>query len=299
MAHREPKPIFQLTKDSKHPEGTKLAGINCNPTSGALLVDLVTCGRKRPSGAAVRERCLEPDGTMDKKGGTHNSQVAAAMWSGWRVKLYVDNGTWKDVARALMDGCGVSLSGSAVATHGTKYQARAGFSDNHQWAVTDIRQRNGKWEVRVFDPLADGKEGVTAPFWMPAPLAARFAASLDGRTQAERNAHKPVEPLGKNRAIYGKTDPIRCDDRVTTPPAHRSAAVPVGGADGRDMVVKVDVGRVRKGPSTQTAIVARKSRGQHFLVSQRIDGQKVGGSRIWFGDDTGHRWMHSSLLKDA
>jgi hypothetical protein len=299
MGHREPKPIFQLTTDSKHPAGSALANVNCNPAACATLIDLVTCGRKRPSAAAVRELCKEPNGKMDKTGGTHNSEVAAAMWAGWRVKLYVDNGTWKDVVHALMDGCGVSLAGSAVATHGTKYQARAGFSDNHQWAITDIRQRNGKWEVRVFDPLADGKERVKAPFWMPTPLAAKFAASLDLRSQADRQAHKPVEPLGRNKANYGKTDPIRCDDRAATPPAHRVAAVPVGGADGRVMVVKVDVGRVRKGPSTRTAIVARKVRGQHFLVGQRIEGQKVGGSRVWFGDDSGHRWMHSSLLKDA
>ena len=214
MAHREPKPIFQLTKDSKHPAGSALASVNCNPAACATLIDLVTCGRKRPSAAAVREQCKEPNGKMDKTGGTFNSEVAAAMWAGWRVKLYVDHGTWKDVVRALMDGCGVSLAGSAVATHGTRYQARAGFSDNHQWAITDIRQRNGKWEVRVFDPLADGKEIVKAPFWMPTPLAAKFAASLDLRSQAERQAHKPVRPLGKNKANYGKTDPIRCDDRA-------------------------------------------------------------------------------------
>lgn len=55
--------------------------------------------------------------------------------------------------------------------------------------------------------------------------------------------------------------------------------------------------RVRKKPYTTAGIVKTLSQGQRFVVRQKtVTGTKVSGSRVWYGDYTGDRWVHSSLL---
>ena len=138
MTQFRPRAVFQLKRDPRHPNGSRLGGVNCNPSAGATLVDLVTCGAKRTTGAAVREL------TNDNVGGTVLSTVVAALRRGFGVDIDVDTGSFDRVIRALDSRRGVTLCGSSAATRGTRFQASETFDGNHQWALTDIAQRSGR-----------------------------------------------------------------------------------------------------------------------------------------------------------
>lgn len=299
----KPNPVFQLRKDPRHPEGSKHAGTNCNAAVGATLVALVTCGARHPSAAAVRELTVDETGGMDKKGGTHNSQIARALSKGFGVDLDLHNGSFKAVVAALREGRGVSLSGSSVATMGIKeFDAQHGFDGNHQWALIDIEDHGDDPIVTVHDPLADGRRGLArSPLRMPLSRVRRFAGMLDFRTEQEIRDHKPRKPLGMGRAIYATTDVVRCGAaKHAAGPAHvvlHANASLVNGQEGRPRKVKVPVARVRSAPTTDSRIVARKPQGSVFQAFQQVNGKPVEGSPVWFGDHEGQRWMHISLFE--
>ena len=77
----------------------------------------------------------------------------------------------------------------------------------------------------------------------------------------------------------------------------RKGAVLVVG--GKALTVVVPVARVREAPTTQSEIVARKFIGMKFEAHQKINGQKVAGMPLWWGDQEGQRWMHGSLFGPA
>ena len=104
-----------------------MGSVNCNPSAGATLVALVTCGAKRTTGAAVREL------TRDTEGGTVLSTVVAAVRRGFGIDIDVDTGSFERVIRALDSRRGVTLCGSSIATRGTRFQASESFDGNHQW----------------------------------------------------------------------------------------------------------------------------------------------------------------------
>ena len=291
-----PRAVFQLKRDPRHPDGSRLGGVNCNPTAGAILVDLTSCGDRRTTGAAVREL------THDKVGGTVLSVVASALQRGYGVDLDIDTGSFDRVIRALRAGRGVSLCGSSVATRGTRYQASETFDGNHQWALTDIRAAGGgRFEILVFDPLADGRRrGIaTSPMWVPADVVRAFAGKLDLRSRAERDAKRPRRPLGIGRATYGLTDVVACGAATKVVPGVRlrPGASLVNGQAGRERAVRVSVARIRERPTTTSDIIGRKRAGDPFRTFQRIKGQRVAGQRLWLGDRTGARWMHVSLFR--
>jgi hypothetical protein len=292
-AQFRPKPVFQLRNDPKHKAGSAYAGTNCNAAVGATLVALVTCGVRHPSAAAVREL------TGDTSGGTNNQQIAAALSKGFDVELDTHNGSFSDVVDALRKGRGVSLSGSSVATMGIKaFDAQHGFDGNHQWALTEINDGPNEPIIRVYDPLADGRRGLAlSPLLMPLSTVERFAGMLDFRTPEEIKQKKPREPLGMGKGLFSTTDVVRCGAAAAGPPNLRAKAAPVGGPVGKLRRVRVAVARIRQAPTTKAPIVGRKRRGEAFRVFQQINGQQVSGSRVWFGDREGQRWMHSSLFE--
>lgn len=274
-----------------------MGGVNCNPTAGAVLVDLTSCGVRRTSGAAVREL------TNDTVGGTILSVVAAALERGFGLELDIDTASFDRVIKALQAGRGVSLCGSSSATRGTRFQASERFDGNHQWALTDIRSvEGGRLEILVFDPLADGRRHViaTSPMWIPTGIVREFAGNLDLRSKAEREAKRPRRPLGLGRATYGVTDVVACAAGKAVPVPRvrlRAGGGLVNGQAGRDRVVGVAIARIRERPTTTSDILGRKRAGDTFRAFQRIRGQRVGGDPIWLGDRTGARWMHGSLFR--
>lgn len=291
-----PRPVFQLRRDPRHADGSRLGGVNCNPSAGATLVDLVTCGTRRTTGAAVREL------TGDTVGGTPLKVVTAALRRGFDIDMDVNTGSFDRVIKALKAGRGVSLSGSSIATLGTRFQASEAFDGNHQWAVTDIRSiAGGQLEMLVYDPLADGRRRTiaTSPMWMSVDIVREFAGKLDFRSAAEKAAKRPRRPLGIGRATYGVTAVVNCAPATAKRPPTvtlRAGAVLVNAQSGRKRAVIAPVGRIRERPTTTSDIIGRKRSDEEFWTFQVVKGQRVAGSRVWFGDRDGGRWMHSSLL---
>ena len=290
-----PRAVFQLRRDPAHAKGSARGGTNCNPAAGATLVDLVTCGKRRATAAAVREQ------TGDFSGGTTLRQAARALEVGYGLELDMDTGPFTDVIKALRSGRGVSLSGSSAATHKTPFRASETFTGNHQWALTDVRDGPGGGpEILVFDPLADNRRhGIArSPMWMPSSVVREFAGLLDLRSRQEKAAGKPPRRLGLGKATYGVTAPVRCGSPAAASPSvvpYKNATL-VAGQGGRRMVVKVAVARVRARPTTLSPIVGRKRSGDQFRAFQRINGQRVAGTTVWYGDRDGGRWIHGSLL---
>jgi hypothetical protein len=296
MAAYQPRAVFQLTRDPGHPKGSALRGVNCDPTAAAVLVDFVTCGARTTTGAEVREL------TGDFEGGTTIRQVSRAVAKGFGIDLDVTTASFDRLIRALEHGRGVSLCGSSVATFGTPFQSSPTFKDNHQLALTDIRTNpDGSREILVYDPLADKrKAGVKyrGPAWIPVGIVRTFAGQFDLRSREERAQHKPPRPLGMGLATYAVTEVNRCvvvDHHVTVDGVQlRPGAVRVGGDDGKVLEVTVPIAKVRDRPHTGADIVGRKVDGDLFRAFQKIRAQNVAGSRVWFGDRSGTRWMHSS-----
>jgi hypothetical protein len=294
-----PRAVFQLKRDPKHPKGSKVGGANCNPSAAATLVDFVTCGKRRTTGAAVR------DLTGDFEGGTWLGDVIKAVRRGYDVDIDLNTGSFDRVIKALTTRRGVTLCGSSIATRGTRHQASETFDGNHQWALTDIRHgAGGKYEILVFDPLADGRRSRIAksPMWMSAETVRKFAGNLDLRSKAEKDAKKPRRPLGLGRATYGVTERVDCERKTAagqpsiSVKLHKGASL-VNGQVGKERIVGAAAARIREAPTTSSDIVGRKLAGETFRAFQRIRGQRVGGDRMWFGDREGDRWMHRSLFR--
>jgi hypothetical protein len=264
-----------------------LDGLNCTPTSGAMAADRHTLGRVNVYGGQVRAK------TGDTSGGTNLRQVAAALSTGWGVVLDVRTPT--SIATFddhLHDGRGAILQGASSATRGTRYQASETFGGNHAWYVNEGRGWRlvmGVWvpdEYLVYDPLADGRRtGIAeSPFWLPRSYLLTFARRLViyGTTQ-----------LGPGKAYAAFT-------RDTEPHFHAAHGGKATSPFPDRTRGKAAVGRrvnVRSAPSTTAPIVEYLARGELFTAYQRTDtGQSLSGSRVWYGDHDGKRWVHSSGL---
>lgn len=273
----------------KQLDGSRYAGLNCTCAAGAMALDRHTIGQTRTTGAYVRAL------TGDTTGGTNLSQVAAAIARRWGVQLDVHYGiAWASFDDELHAGHGAILQGSSAATIGTRYRASETFRGNHAWYVNGGRGwtqgTSGTWhptDYLVYDPLADGRRAGIAqsPMWIPASIVHRFAALLN--TSGDNL-------LGAGRAYCAftkDTEPhvhLRYNGKRTTPFPDRTKAY--------NAVASRRV-NVRATPTLTGDVVSRLHVGDLFTAYQLTDtGTLVAGSRRWYGDHNGRRWVHSSGL---
>lgn len=253
-----------------------------------MALDRETLGRERTTGQVVRKL------TGDTSGGTTLTQVNNALQRGWDVTLEVRKGA--SIAYfddALHDGHGAVLQGASSATRGTKYSASETFGGNHSWWVNEgrgWRLIGGVWvptEYLVYDPLADGRRDLAnAPFWLPRPYLLTFAKRLD------LNGDGALLGPGKVWAMFTRdTEPhvhAKFGGRRTDPFPDRTRANPKPGK-------RVSV---RTGPSPTSRLVDTMADGELFIAYQRTTtGTSIGGSRVWYGDHDGNRWIHESGLR--
>lgn len=276
----------------KQLDGTQYQGLNCTCASGAMALDRETLGRSTTNANRVRQL------TGDKVGGTRLTQVDAALFKGWQVDLATFTPTTLATFDKRIDrGEGAVIQGASKATRGTKWSASETFGGNHAWFCNERRRNSqvaGGWEYRIYDPLGDGRRAKIANFgphglWIPRSLTLQFTSGLN---VAADPIHHYV-PLGGGK-IYGSftrdTEPhltLRFGAKALVPPRRRIAKAPSGR--------KVNV---RSAPATTAMIVAKLNTGDVFIAYQRTDkGQKLAGSRRWYGNLTGTRWVHTSGLR--
>jgi hypothetical protein len=267
----------------KQLDGSRYGGLNCNCAAAAMALDRHTVGQKRTTGARVRQL------TGDTSGGTNLLQVNAALGRGWGVYLTVRQGaSIASFDNELHDGHGAILQGASSATRGTKYQASPTFAGNHSWYVNEgrgWRRISGVWvptDYLVYDPLADGRRtGIArSPFWLPRRYLLEFARRLR---------------VGSGILGYGKV--YAAFTRDTEPHYHPR----YGGARTKPFPDRTRARlagvNVRSTPSLSASVVDKLGKGELFIAYQRTDtGQLVSGSRRWYGDHNGKRWVHSSGL---
>jgi hypothetical protein len=263
----------------KQLDGSKLGGLNCTMAAGASFAYRHTLGRVVTSGAALRRL------SGDTSGGTTLDQLAYALKRRGVSGFY---GPYRGMPirsfyGMLRAGHGAVVQGASKATKGTRWQASEYFEGNHAWYVS----RGRDWftptgrgypipkAVRVFDPLADRRrKGIAkAPFWLPTYYFERFLALLD---------------LGGYKLGQGKVYALIT--RNTNPHLHG-----VGQLNRVRFRVKPGY-NVRETPGGK--VVRRTRDGEVFDSWARItNGPAKGGSRVWYRDHSGRRWVHESARK--
>lgn len=276
--------------------GKAFGWLNCTPTSFAMAMEKATLGRVRMTGCDVRKQ------TGDLSGGTMLSQCAAvAHKHGVEVEVHAGSGVVSPftVAIWLHNGRGVVAQGNTSALINTPFRSTQG-GVNHAVYINEGRgwkqTGDGKWypsEVLVYDPAADGRKRAyhvdQGPSWWPWSVALAFFAAL-----------KPWGDNDPRRLGLGKVYCAQFAD--TEPHVHlRYAGSVRTNPFPRPMTVRPPSGtyqNVRSGPSTSYGIVTKLKSGTPFTAyQQNPKGQLLAGSRVWYGDHDGKRWIHSSGLK--
>lgn len=263
--------------------GSRLGGSNCTCASGASGAYRHTTGHTDVSSDRVRGL------TGDTVGGTNLAQVVGAL-----KKIGVTlEGPFYGIAlvalwNRLRANQGAVVQGSSIATKGTRWSASSTFQGNHAWYLERGRgwfQSGAYWyprEVRVMDPLMDGRPNQPYPRlkhsqWMPRYIVEKFL----------RNLSLGDRLLGSGKAYAAFT-------RDTWPHRHRRyakygwAAIPV-------TRIKMKGGyRVRSSPGG--AYVRGTQAGVYFEAWAKVtNGPLKGGSRVWYSNHGGNRWIHSSV----
>lgn len=261
--------IKQLTGSR---DGTR----NCTMAAGAMGLFRHTLGRVAVSAQRLR------DLTGDHTGGTTLDQLKSALvklghGSGW-------SGPYRGIATStfysrLRGGMGAVVQGSSRATYGTKWKASFTFRGNHAWYIARGRTWDSSGrpaELLVYDPLADGRAAGIArsPFWIPRSYVEKFFAYLD---------------FGYETLGFGKVYALFT--RGTVPHRHATA----GGVYYRAQRKLKGGYNIRSRPGG-TKLRATKAGEVLDVWQKKSDGPLMGGSRVWYGDHSGTRWVHASAL---
>ena len=264
----------------KQLDGSRFAGTNCTCAAGAMALDRDTLGKKRSTGAIIRSL------TGDTSGGTNQRQVAAAIEGHYGIQLDVKADiSYADGLKRLDAGEGMMLAGAERATHGTKWEASPTFMGNHQWFDNERRKNSqvaGGYEHLIYDPLADGRRAGIAksPFWVPENVVFDFARRLD---------------LNGNGTLlgYGKFWSVFTHD---TEPHFVARYGGVRLSPAQVKVIKVPSGlkaNERSRPTTAASRTRALANGTKWTAYQKTTtGQLLAGSRVWYGNIDGTRWLH-------
>ena len=258
-----------------------------------MEIDRSTLGRKRPTGCQVRRY------TGDTIGGLTLPQVAKVAREKYGVAIEVRVGsnvcTPDYAAGQLRRGRSFGLQGNTVALLKTAFRSTTS-GVNHFVLVNEGRgwykTGSGLWrpkEALVYDPAADRRRAGIAdgPDWWPWQVVLNFAANL-----------KPWGDRDERVLGYGKFYAGLGPDTEPHVHLHYTGSVRTSPFPDAMTIKSPTTGRrvnVRKGPSTAYAVVTTLASGTHFAAYQVTrQGQELAGSRVWYGDHNGARWVHSS-----
>ena len=146
---------------------TSLDGLNCTCACGATGVKWFYRNVKPtpdpefqwpPTGGIVRNHTREPDGDLDRTGGTNLPQVRDAIESGWDVPMTVVTGAdfdmgW-ELARDTRNLLVIQIQYSVL--HDTRWDASGTFMGAHAVVIANATPTY----CDLSDPLADGRRGL-------------------------------------------------------------------------------------------------------------------------------------------
>jgi hypothetical protein len=157
-------------------DGSLRAGYNCGPAVGATEVRHGSCGRQRPTPTQVRERMRKPS-PANGDWSTNSEDRARAVRS-YGLRCEVRRGRPMSELAALLDAgqpVGVTIDLGVVAERLPALWSSATWRKGHiVWLRRRRRKPDGNGhEVRVLDPLADGRalgggrKAALGPQWWP------------------------------------------------------------------------------------------------------------------------------------
>lgn len=283
--------VEQLKRDPDAGWGNVFAGQNCGVSVDAMSAERATLGRLRLSGADIRERLNDHDG------GTNLTQSKAVL-ARYGVRLDLDQpGPFWKLEAAIREGRGANTAMYYAPVRDTEFSGSETFGGNHRIWVSEGRgwfqDGRGRWhaeEYHVFDPLADARrKGIAdGPDWWPRNLLMRSCWRLNVASPGDNYLALPegwayfglvkdTEPHAQLRFGAERTTPFP-DACVTVAPAGKKV-------------------NVRRAPNRDQEPINERRRGQPWRAWQVTrDGERVDGSRVWYGNQDGTRWIHSANL---
>ena len=271
----------------KQLDGSPYAGVNCTLASGCMAAIRHKVGSNPPGSAMWYPKpWYLRKLTGDTSGGTNLAQLDRVLDYYYGINLetvYADS--WENFHNEIRSGRGAVLQGSYSVLYNTRWSGSKTFKGNHAIYVNECRYNYTlkRWEYLVYDPLCDHRRAGLdqAPSWIPGSVLREFAGKLLVGTRRAG--------IGKAWASYTR------DTEPAVRLAYRATKYPNGP---RPFYARVDGAKIRSSAKIgNTNIITKLDEGDPFLVYQYKTGQKVSGSTRWYGNRTGTRWMHSSVLR--
>lgn len=264
-------------------QGDRYGPLNCMAYAAAAVISFDTKGAKHPTGAQIRALTNEPIPNRDDPGLNLAQVDAAAARLGVRLDVRYRI-PWAEYMLLTAHGHASILSVGYAPIADSPYKGSTVFRGNHSIAVFPGRN--------VIDPLADGRYAglFKGPGVYPESLLRRAAAALVLRRDSKGHV---LERVGDGYAYVALTEHAWLSTGVKV--TYRYG----GKAKGRGPNVVVAPANVRTRPVVLASTRRRTARkGEPFYVRQTTyTGSKVAGSRVWVGDASGTRWIHSSLVR--
>jgi uncharacterized coiled-coil protein SlyX len=196
-------------------DGSPNAGDNCGPASVAMALRWATAHEIEPSPSQVRKAMKDPTG------GTYMADHRLA-WDEYRERnahrwdlkpmRYFAAGEFADLITALGSGKGatIAIDYSKVPLN---MKGDPAFMGLHSVFLAAVRERAGQTEVKVFDPLNDGRRpGIPGPgpVWYPKVMLRNAASAVV--SQPGRAMYNLVE-----RGTRLEVDvPDTCEEKIAT-----------------------------------------------------------------------------------
>lgn len=268
--------------------GKAMGWLNCTAVGTALAIDRSTLGKKRPVGCSVRRMTKDTIGGLTARQG---ADVAAMLGVHGDVRVGSNVATPRELGHALRIGRSVGAQGSTAALIRTPYRSTNG-PVNHYVHVNEGRGFDGDIpdEVLVYDSAADGRRaGIDqGPTWW------EWAVLLDFLEALQPWGEDDPRRLGPGRAyavLWPDTEPhvlLRFNAKPTTPMPDRTRARAKAGSSVN----------IHSTPTTDPdTVIGHLPAGELFFAYQRTaSGDRYRGSRVWYGDQTGRRWIHAARL---
>lgn len=269
----------------KQLDGSLYAGLNCTMASAAMAAvrhrkgsDPAGTAPWYPTSSYLRGR------TGDTSGGTTLAQADSVLIRLYNINLDVEyNLGWGDFLQRVLNGQGVILQGGYRPIRDTKYSGSDTFAGNHAVYINEAKwnETYNRWDFLWYDPLCDGRRVGLAkgPQWVPGWLVKKFASAL---------ITSGTNLIGANQVYCAFT---RDTEDVIEKFGGIEYTTPLVFKATRDI-------NCRRAPRLTSDVARRYRAGELFKAFQKSSvGNLVGGSRVWYGDADGTRWVPAAYFK--
>lgn len=243
----------------------------CTWTSLTNGVDAVTHGERKPGPDRIHNLVKRSEEVSPSTPGWAIRDADLAMQRFGLPFRNLTGGRWESVRFYHEKGLYLIVQGDSDRFGGKTCSGK--FDGDHCIGIhPDSRPSDHGQEWRIDDPICNSSR------WELASTIRDYAEKVDPLIRFGAFGDKVPE----------KDDPIlRFGAKALPKPTVKTIHV------GQPPIEAI----VRRRPTTESARLATKGSGEKFIAYQRTaEGQKLDGSRVWFGNRRGRRWLHESAF---